>query len=141
MDITCDSDGKIEKFISGDETLPLHPPDPSLGGYYVAVLFSGAYQRPLPASTTCSVARPSSVSCSTTKDGGFEIERVDLGPAADDIIGTMRYNVEEDIVTVIEKKAKEKTGVWAWAMVQPLMTKGLTTMPCLNKYKAAKTIT
>ena len=33
VDITCDSDGKIETFIGGGETLPLHPLDPNLGGY------------------------------------------------------------------------------------------------------------
>lgn len=142
LDITCDSDGKIEKFIGGGETLPLHPLDPNLGGYYVAVLLSGAYQEAIGGKHNL-FSGPTlvRVNSSTKEDGGFEIERVDLGPAADEIIGTMRYNVEEDIITVIEKNAKETAGVWAWNMVQPLMTKGLTTMPYLNEYKAPKTIT
>lgn len=139
VDITCDSDGKIENFISCENTLPLHLFEPSLGGYYVAVLVSGAYQEAIAGKHNL-FSGPTlvRVNSSTTKDGGFEIERVDLGPAADEIIGSMRYSVEEDIITVIEKKAKgteEEERVWAWEMVEPLMTKALTTMPYLNEYK------
>jgi arginine decarboxylase len=35
VDITCDSDGKIEKFIGGSVSLPLHPLDPEHGGYWL----------------------------------------------------------------------------------------------------------
>ena len=45
VDITCDSDGKIEKFIDLRDvkaTLPLHEPDGS--PYYLGVFLAGAYQ-------------------------------------------------------------------------------------------------
>uniref|UniRef100_A0A0A9DYV2 Arginine decarboxylase n=1 Tax=Arundo donax TaxID=35708 RepID=A0A0A9DYV2_ARUDO len=136
VDITCDSDGKIEKFIGGGETLPLHPLDPELGGYYVAALLSGAYQEALACKHNL-FSGPTLVRVkSTGSDGAFEIVSVELGPTAEEVIGTMRYNVEEDISSVIEELAK-KTEVWA--TVEPLMTKGLTTMPYLNEYKPPKT--
>ncbi len=51
VDITCDSDGKVSKFIDREaerETLPLHTIQPSVGGhlepYYLGVFLTGAYQ-------------------------------------------------------------------------------------------------
>lgn len=70
--------------------------------------------------------------------GGFKIETVDLGPTAEEVIATMRYDVEEDISNVIQELAKTME---VWETVEPLMTKGLTTMPYLNEYKPPKTIT
>ncbi len=46
VDITCDSDGKISKFISGDsrvqKTLPMHAPNGE--PYYLGIFLMGAYQ-------------------------------------------------------------------------------------------------
>ena len=45
VDITCDSDGKVDQFISDDgeeSSLPLHPLDGS--PYYLGVFLTGAYQ-------------------------------------------------------------------------------------------------
>ncbi len=46
VDITCDSDGKISKFIAGDDkvthTLPLHHPEGK--PYYLGIFLMGAYQ-------------------------------------------------------------------------------------------------
>lgn len=45
VDITCDSDGKVSKFIDLNdvrETLPLH--DPTRGPYYIGIFLTGAYQ-------------------------------------------------------------------------------------------------
>ncbi|MEI8255955.1 MAG: biosynthetic arginine decarboxylase [Deltaproteobacteria bacterium] len=51
VDITCDSDGKVSKFIDRDterDTLALHTIQPSAGGYpapyYLGVFLTGAYQ-------------------------------------------------------------------------------------------------
>ncbi|CAN6332312.1 unnamed protein product [Urochloa humidicola] len=139
VDITCDSDGKIEKFIGGGETLPLHKLEPGQGGYYVAVLVSGAYQEALSGKHNLfsgpTIVR---VVADAENQGGFDIVSVDLGPTAEEIIPTMRYNVEEDITNAIKELATEK-GVWEEAVKQ-LVTKGLTTMPYLNEYKAPVTI-
>ncbi|KAK3154697.1 hypothetical protein QOZ80_2BG0194040 [Eleusine coracana subsp. coracana] len=137
VDITCDSDGKIEKFIGGGETLPLHPLDPKHGGYYLAVLLSGAYQEALACKHNL-FSGPSIVRVKAAKggNGAFEIVSADLGPTSEEVISTMRYDVMKDIGSVIEERAKKND---VWAMVEPLMTNGLTTMPYLNEYKAPKT--
>jgi arginine decarboxylase len=48
VDITCDSDGKVAKFIDRDkperDTLPLHAVDRDSGPYYVGIFLTGAYQ-------------------------------------------------------------------------------------------------
>lgn len=48
VDITCDSDGKVAKFIDRDkperDTLTLHAVDPNNGPYYLGIFLTGAYQ-------------------------------------------------------------------------------------------------
>ena len=47
-DITCDSDGKVGKFIDADkperDTIPLHALERSSGPYYLGIFLTGAYQ-------------------------------------------------------------------------------------------------
>ncbi|VAH71743.1 unnamed protein product [Triticum turgidum subsp. durum] len=134
IDLTCDSDGKIDKFIGNAETLPLHPlpldPDPERGGcYYLAVLLSGAYQEALSNKHNLfggpSIVR---VEKSTATATGFQIATADLGPTTEELISTMRYNVRQDIVGVIQRRAIE---IGVWGMVGEVVHTGLTTMPYL----------
>ncbi|KAL5713562.1 arginine decarboxylase [Ranunculus cassubicifolius] len=52
-DLTCDSDGKIDKFINGESSLPLHEIEGGNGGggngggYYLGMFLGGAYQEAL----------------------------------------------------------------------------------------------
>lgn len=47
-DLTCDSDGKVNKFIGGMASLPLHEfPCADGGGYYLGMFLGGAYQEAL----------------------------------------------------------------------------------------------
>ncbi|KAE8654336.1 Arginine decarboxylase [Hibiscus syriacus] len=51
-DLTCDSDGKIDKFIGGETSLPLHELDSGCGGgvygrYYLGMFLGGAYEEAL----------------------------------------------------------------------------------------------
>ncbi|XP_044964632.1 LOW QUALITY PROTEIN: arginine decarboxylase-like, partial [Hordeum vulgare subsp. vulgare] len=130
VDLTCDSDGRIEKFIGGAETLPLHPLDPVLGGYYVAVLLAGAYQEALSSKHNL-LGGPSLVRVLGGGDGGFILDTTHLGPTTEELIGTMRYDVKEDIAGVIEERAREKQ---VWEMVGTLVENGLYTMPYLVDY-------
>uniref|UniRef100_A0ACD5Z2I1 Uncharacterized protein n=1 Tax=Avena sativa TaxID=4498 RepID=A0ACD5Z2I1_AVESA len=137
IDVTCDSDGKVDKFIGDAETLPLHPIDPKLGGYYVAVLLSGAYQESLSNKHNL-FGGPSLVRIvGTGHDGAFSVEAALLGPTTKELIGTMRYDVEHDINSVIEERAKEKK---VWEMVGKLVENGLHTMPYLADYKPPPTV-
>jgi arginine decarboxylase len=127
LDLTCDSDGKIEKFIGGGTrstrtSVATTWPYSSLG----------RTRRPLPASRTCSVAQPSFVSIVALQK--MAASRLNALTWAQlrmrSSIGTMRYNVEEDIVTDSPSSRRERcVGVEHGAGVQPLMAKGLTTMP------------
>ncbi|RLN03743.1 hypothetical protein C2845_PM13G08610 [Panicum miliaceum] len=132
VDITCDSDGKIDKFIGGGETLPLHPLDPERGAYYVAVLLSGSYQEALACKHNL-FSGPTLVRVEGA--GAFKVVSVEMGPTTE-IIGTMRFDVREDIASAVEELAKKNN---LWVNVEPLKAKGLTTMPYLNEYKVPKT--
>lgn len=46
-DLTCDSDGKIDHFIGGTSSLPLHELDNGGSGYYLGMFLGGAYQEAL----------------------------------------------------------------------------------------------
>ncbi|KAL3539035.1 hypothetical protein ACH5RR_002401 [Cinchona calisaya] len=47
-DLTCDSDGKIDKFIGGESSLPLHELDGNGGSkYYLGMFLGGAYEEAL----------------------------------------------------------------------------------------------
>jgi arginine decarboxylase len=112
VDLTLDSDGKVDKFIGNADTLPLHPLDPKLGGYYVAVLLSGAYQEAV-SSKHCLFGGPSLVRVVGTGDSrAFKVETTHLGPTTEEIIGTMRYDVKHEMIcSVIEERAREKNGL------------------------------
>nr|QJX74486.1 arginine decarboxylase 2.1 [Brassica rapa subsp. rapa] len=46
-DLTCDSDGKIDKFIGGESSLPLHELDGGGGRYFLGMFLGGAYEEAL----------------------------------------------------------------------------------------------
>ncbi|KAG2318602.1 hypothetical protein Bca52824_011815 [Brassica carinata] len=46
-DLTCDSDGKINKFIGGESSLPLHELDGGGGKYFLGMFLGGAYEEAL----------------------------------------------------------------------------------------------
>uniref|UniRef100_A0A453QJH2 Arginine decarboxylase n=1 Tax=Aegilops tauschii subsp. strangulata TaxID=200361 RepID=A0A453QJH2_AEGTS len=47
-DLTCDSDGKVDQFIGGRSSLPLHElPAHGTRGYYLGMFLGGAYQEAL----------------------------------------------------------------------------------------------
>ncbi|XP_006664927.1 arginine decarboxylase 2 [Oryza brachyantha] len=137
VDITCDSDGKIDRFIGDAVTLPLHRLDPAKGGYYVAALLTGAYQEALACKHNL-FSGPTLVRVESAGGGGgaFKIASVELGPTTEEVIGTMRYDVKNDISDVIEKAAANNG---AWPEMGPLIEQVLSTMPYLRDYKTPKT--
>ena len=107
-DITCDSDGKIQHFISGEgeefsRTLPLH--DLNEGeDYYVGVFLTGAYQDVMGDMHNL-FGRLNEVHVFSDKGeaGDFYIEESIRGSSSEQVLATMQYNPEY-MVYVIKKE-------------------------------------
>ncbi|XP_022747771.1 arginine decarboxylase-like [Durio zibethinus] len=96
-DLTCDSDGKIDKFIGGEASLPLH----ELGGnggvngrYYLGMFLGGAYQEALGGHHNL-FGGPSVVRVSQS-DGphSFAVTRAVPGPSCGDVLRVMQHEPE-----------------------------------------------
>lgn len=94
-DLTCDSDGKIDKFIGGEETLPLHDLEGSGGGsYYLGMFLGGAYEEALGGVHNL-FGGPSVVRVSQS-DGphSFAVTRAVPGPSCGDVLRVMQHEPE-----------------------------------------------
>jgi len=96
VDITCDSDGKIDKFIgeNGTEsTLSLHPLNDD--NYYLGVFLTGAYQDVMgDMHNLFGRLNEAHIFKSETEPEGFYIEEIVHGSTAKNILGTMQYNTD-----------------------------------------------
>ncbi|KAI3774117.1 hypothetical protein L1987_48661 [Smallanthus sonchifolius] len=91
-DLTCDSDGKINRFISGESSLPLH----EVGGkngmkYYLGMFLGGAYEEALGGVHNLFGA-PSVIRVSQS-DGlhGFAVTRAMPGPSCSDVLRAVNH--------------------------------------------------
>ncbi|XP_076926737.1 arginine decarboxylase-like [Bidens hawaiensis] len=94
-DLTCDSDGKIDKFIGGESSLPLHELEGGTGmKYYLGMFLGGAYQEALGGVHNL-FGGPSVVRVSQT-DGpfGFVVTRAMPGPSCSDVLRSMQHEPE-----------------------------------------------
>ncbi|GFY94461.1 arginine decarboxylase 1 [Actinidia rufa] len=98
-DLTCDSDGKIDKFIGGESSLPLHELEGdggfSGGGrYYLGMFLGGAYEEALGAVHNL-FGGPSVVRVSQS-DGphSFAVTLAVPGPSCGDVLRVMQHEPE-----------------------------------------------
>ncbi|MEO8218644.1 MAG: biosynthetic arginine decarboxylase [Acidobacteriota bacterium] len=103
VDITCDSDGKVSKFIDTDdvrETLPLH--EIGTGPYYLGIFLTGAYQD-IMGDIHNLFGRVNEVHVFLDEDeeGGFYIEETIPGNTIAEVLGMTQYDRNE-----LEKKMK-----------------------------------
>jgi len=94
-DLTCDSDGKIDKFIGGESSLPLHELEGENGmKYYLGMFLGGAYQEALGGVHNL-FGGPSVVRVSQS-DGpfGFAVTRAVPGPSCSDVLRSMQHEPE-----------------------------------------------
>ena len=96
IDITCDSDGKIDTFLSADgptNTVPLH----KLTGedYYIGLFMTGAYQDIMGDNHNC-FGRLNEVHifCDDDDPTDFYIEEVIYGNLASTVLSSLQYNPE-----------------------------------------------
>lgn len=91
-DLTCDSDGKIDKFIGGESSLPLHDMDSEGGGkYYLGMFLGGAYEEALGGLHNL-FGGPSVVRVSQS-DGphSFAVTLAVPGPSCGDVLRAMQH--------------------------------------------------
>lgn len=94
-DLTCDSDGKIDKFIGGESSLPLHELEGENGmKYYLGMFLGGAYQEALGGVHNL-FGGPSVVRVSQS-DGpfGFAVTRAVPGLSCSDVLRSMHHEPE-----------------------------------------------
>ncbi|KAL5212980.1 hypothetical protein ABZP36_023827 [Zizania latifolia] len=94
-DLTCDSDGKVERFIGGRHSLPLHElPVHGTRGYYLGMFLGGAYQEALGGLHNL-FGGPSVVRVSQS-DGPhfFAVTRAVAGPSCADVLRAMQHEPE-----------------------------------------------
>lgn len=92
-DLTCDSDGKVDKFIGGESSLPLHEIE---GGrrYFLGMFLGGAYEEALGGVHNL-FGGPSVVRVSQS-DGphSFAVTRAMPGPSCGDVLRVMQHEPE-----------------------------------------------
>jgi arginine decarboxylase len=95
VDITCDSDGKINHFISQsgfDQTLLLHAPKKG-EEYYIGLFLTGAYQDVMgDMHNLFGRLNEVHIYCDDDDPADFYIEEVIKGTAAKNVLATMQYN-------------------------------------------------
>ncbi|XVF45391.1 hypothetical protein PTKIN_Ptkin02bG0201700 [Pterospermum kingtungense] len=117
-DLTCDSDGKIDKFIGGETSLPLHEVDGNGGGggssgvngrYYLGMFLGGAYEEALGGVHNL-FGGPSVVRVSQS-DGphSFAVTLAMPGPSCGDVLRVMQHEPELMFET-LKHRAEEFCG-------------------------------
>lgn len=97
-DLTCDSDGKIDKFIGGETSLPLHELEGkgngSGGSYYLGMFLGGAYEEAL--GGVHNLFGGPSVVRVLQSDGphSFAVTRAVPGPSCSDVLRVMQHEPE-----------------------------------------------
>ncbi|EOA29985.1 hypothetical protein CARUB_v10013090mg [Capsella rubella] len=96
-DLTCDSDGKINKFIGGESSLPLHELDNngcSGDRYYLGMFLGGAYEEAL--GGVHNLFGGPSVVRVLQSDGphGFAVTRAVMGQSSADVLRAMQHEPE-----------------------------------------------
>ena len=92
QDITCDSDGKIDSFVTDkgvNHFIPLHSLDKKKGSYYIGVFLVGAYQEILGDMHNL-FGDTSAVHITTDKDG-YHINNIIDGETVADVLSFVQY--------------------------------------------------
>jgi arginine decarboxylase len=96
QDLTCDSDGHIDRYVVGSElehTLPLHDwkPDQS---YLIGIFLVGAYQEIL-GDLHNLFGDTDAVNVDLRADGSYELAQPELGDTVDELLGYVHFDPEE----------------------------------------------
>ena len=111
-DVTCDSDGKVDRFIgrrAERDVLELHPPDGQ--PYYLGVFLVGAYQETL-GEVHNLFGDTDVVHVKISEDGRYKIEQVIEGDSIEEVLSYVQYDrrmLMERMRLAIESALQEAT--------------------------------
>jgi arginine decarboxylase len=113
VDITCDSDGKINKFIDIDDVktlLPLHELRPN-EEYHIGLFLTGAYQDVMgDLHNMFGRLNEVHVFCDDEDPTDFYIEEVIKGSSAENVLSAMQYNPEAMAYTMKKNIDRQISG-------------------------------
>jgi arginine decarboxylase len=104
-DITCDSDGKIDKFIDLKDVkdeIPLHEPR-SGEPYYLGICLTGAYQDTLGMRHNL-LGAITEAHVVITDDEDFRIQQIVPGQTMDDVLRSVHYDPDELVESPVKKR-------------------------------------
>ncbi|GMJ06913.1 arginine decarboxylase 2 [Hibiscus trionum] len=134
-DLTCDSDGKIDKYIGGETSLPLHELDGDSGGgvngrYYLGMFLGGAYQEAL--GGVHNLFGGPSVVTVLQSDGpqSFAVTRAMPGSSCGDVLRAMQHEPEL-MYNTLKHRAEEFCGFDA-AVLSSSLAHSFHNMPYLE---------
>jgi arginine decarboxylase-like protein len=96
VDLTCDSDGKVDKFIDLRDVknvLEVHPVTPGKP-YYIAMFLVGAYQEIL-GDLHNLFGDTNAIHVAMDEDNGYRIERVIEGDSVAEVLSYVQYDKQE----------------------------------------------
>lgn len=128
-DLTCDSDGKIDKFINGESSLALHELEG--GSYYLGMFLGGAYEEALGGFHNL-FGGPSVVRVSQS-DGphSFAVTRAVPGPSSGDVLRVMQHQPELMFET-LKHRAHEYVSQDDAAALASALARSFDRMPYLS---------
>lgn len=103
VDLTCDSDGKINRFIDSEtyeikNTLEVHALKPN-EPYYIGAFLAGAYQEIL-GDLHNLFGDTNAVHIHISENGGYTIDHIVQGDSMSDVLSYVEYNPEEFMVSL-----------------------------------------
>ncbi|XP_027356613.1 arginine decarboxylase-like [Abrus precatorius] len=122
-DLTCDSDGRIDKFIGEESSLPLHELE-GRGKYYLGMFLGGAYEEAL--GGVHNLFGGPSVVRVLQSDGphGFAVTRAVSGPSCGDVLRVMQHQPEVMFET-LKHRAQEQEEVEKGALNATVLANSL----------------
>nr|CAB64599.1 arginine decarboxylase 1 [Datura stramonium] len=137
-DLTCDSDGKVDKFIGGESSLPLHELGSDGGRYYLGMFLGGAYEEALGGLHNL-FGGPSVVRVlQSDSPHSFAVTRSVPGPSCADVLRAMQFEPELMFETLkhraeeyLEQEEKEEDKSMSFASLTSSLAQSFHNMPYL----------
>ncbi len=118
VDVTCDSDGKIDRFVDlkdVKQTLELHNWEPG-DDYYLGIFLVGAYQEVMGSHHNL-FGHPNEAHISIDSDGRFHVTKLVPGSRIDDMMQFARYDCAQ-LAEAYKRQLTEQVGLGALSQAE-----------------------